>query len=110
MIRDKSEIKKYNDLDFFKKILPSENKILNYCKNDLIYEYFTYFIWTLYCENALWSNYTLEGLYKQALESLINDIPNYKDLNFNKIEKLLEDKYSISIKNKNPIKIEEIKI
>ena len=110
MIRDKKEIEEYNDSEFYKAILPSEKKIRDYCKNHLIYDYFTYVIWTLYKENAIWNNYTLEGLYKQALENLINDIPKYKDLKLNRIETLLEQKYYIRIKNKNPIKIEELKI
>lgn len=110
MIRDKKEVKEYNSKDFFKAIKPSEKKISQYCQNQLVYDYFTYVIWTLYRENAIWSNYTLEKLYNQALENLLNDMPKYKDLKFNKIEKILEEQYSIRIKNKSPIKIEEIKI
>lgn len=110
MIRDEKETIEYKDQDFFKAIEPSENKIKDYCQNKLIYDFFAFLIFTLYKENAIWSNYTLENLYKQALEHLLNDMPKYENLNFSRLDEILEKKYSINIKNKNPIKIEELEI
>ncbi len=110
MVRDKKELIEYDDFKFLKAIEPSEKKIKNYCTNELIYNFYAFVISTLYKENALWESYTLENIYKQTLEHLANDIPNYQKINFKKLEKILEKDYSICIKNKDPIKIEELKI
>ena len=110
MIRDKKELLKYDDQTILKLIEPAESIIKDYCANELIYNYFAFVISTLYKENALWTNYTLENIYNESLEHLLNDIPKYSKLKYYKLNKILKDKYSISIKNKDPIKIEELKI
>ncbi len=108
MIREKKEIQELGDDQFYQLIEPSEKIIVSYCQNYLINNFFAFMIWALYKNNAIWSNYTFDKLYKQALEHLANDMPKYNDLDFNNIQNILKNNYSIYIKNKNPIKIEEI--
>lgn len=108
IIRDGREVEEYSDDQFARAIEPSENIIIRYCREKLIYDIFPFVISTLYEKHALWDNYTLENIYKQTIEHLLNDMPNYKDLDMRKLKNILERQYSIRLKNKDPIKIEKI--
>lgn len=98
MIRKRNE-KDITDEEFLNIILPFENVLEEYFINNIIYEFVAFYLAKGYEMNSLWEC-PLQHQINSAIETL-SGIKIKDKFNYNKLYKILKDKYSIKIINTN---------
>lgn len=75
----------------------------------IVYDFFAFVLASSFNHNCILETNTLEEEYIDACDFLgrIN-FPGYKKLDLNKLNKILEEKYSLKVISEDPIKIEKI--
>lgn len=100
MIRN--DLRELSDDELANLVTPFFEKVHNFAKTNLFPEFIAYYIATAYNDNVLW-----EQSLDQLLYTISEEFNQMKtnDINFNKFNKILIEKYHLKITNKNPIKI-----
>ena len=110
MIREvSSKDIQYSDKELNKILKKYDDEVMNYVKNTLLYELASFQLASAYNHDCIWPDSSLENEYIEAMGFLSFVKPAFKKIDKNKINRILEEKYSLKVINDDPIKIEEIK-
>ena len=103
MIR--TDLEDISEEDFENVILPCSEEMHNYIKDNFLNESVAHHIAVYFKGNAMWK----QNL-NQQLNTAVEDLAQFtvKDLDIDKIKKILEEEYKLRIINDSPLDIEEI--
>lgn len=100
MIR--TDLSELSDEEFDELVLPIDEKVIDYVKNNFLNEYIAYY---------LGENFNGNALFKEPVETVINGAISlvsqfkYEDCALDKIKRLLKDKYNLELKDDKDINI-----
>lgn len=103
MIR--TDMNDITDEEFDEVVLPCNEYILKYIKDNFLDEFIAFDIATCYKMNAMWDE-PFDSQITTAIEDLSQLRPS--DCDKSKIKSILESKYNLKVKNESPIDIEVI--
>lgn len=95
------------DEEFAKMLEPLEKVMFDLIKKDLCHEFFAYYLANAYKLNVIWSDSSLEYEYLDVRDYL-PQLPSYEFVDLQKLNSIMQKKYSLRITDSNPIKIKEI--
>ena len=107
MIKPAYECDRMSDDEFDQYVSKHVNEVRDYIDNTLVYDFFSFFIANAYNNDCLWDDYRLDYEYTNASGDL-TILPKYSDLDIEKLNKILKEKYSLKITSTIPLKIEKI--
>lgn len=109
MIKSSTERKKMSESNLANILKPHEDHVMSYIGNDLIYDFFPFVLASAFNYDCIWDDSTLEDEYIDAIDYVHSlSFPKYKNLDIDRIKKIMEDKYHLKIISVKPIKIEKI--
>lgn len=87
------------------------NRETDFFSNVILPDFVAFCLANRFNTDALWEDSCLEYEYLDIIDTLANlsFLPDYQELNIDKINSILKEKYSLIITSSNPIKIESIK-
>ena len=106
MIRKNEDLVKMSDNEFDNIVKPLNKKIDEYIKDNILYQYVTYYISTAYKMDALWDSKFNLNVY-EAIDKLAQLTD--KDCDMDKIKLILENESKLKVVSDEPTNIEEIK-
>jgi len=109
MIITGKERSKMTDEKFGEILTQHDLNVKNHIGEVIVYDFFAFVLASAFDHNCIIDYNTLEDEYIDACDYLgrIN-FPGYKKLDLNKLNKILEEKYSLKVISEDPIKIEKI--
>lgn len=99
----RTSLEDITDDEFEKIVVPFDNKINSYVDNEILSEFVACYIATGYRMSAIW-NSSLKIICNSASECLC-DCENF---DYEKIKKILKDKYNLEIVNEDKLDIKEL--
>ncbi len=109
MIRSSKERKNLSDAEIATLLKPHEQYVMQNIGKEIIYDFFPFVLASAFNNDCIWDDSTLEFEYIDAIDYLrSSSFPGYKELDIDRVKKIMEEKYSLKITNDDPIKIEKI--
>lgn len=87
---------------------PCEKEILKFMKEFIVYELATFHLASSFNNDCIWADSSLENEYLDAIDYFNCTKPKFKEIDKERIKKMLEEKYHLRIVNENPIQIEKV--
>ena len=104
MVRNDTE--DISNEDYQNIIIPLENLIHNYIKNNIINEFVAYDFYIRYKNNVIW-NEPVNNIINSLVDDII-ELTKSEDVNIDIVKEILLNKYKIKIVSEIPLYIKEI--
>ena len=108
MIRPEEELNNLSDDEYAEVVKPADDEIKDYLYNNLLYDFLAKFIATNYKYDVISDSENVLAEYN-TVKMILSNMPEYSDIDIEKLKNELEKKHSLKLTSADPIRIEEIK-
>jgi len=106
---DEDNVEKYwnaREIEIRKILDPFEDEFMHYIKNEISYEFYSYYLYLCHKMNAIFDNSNLCAEINDAKE-YGQELPRLSELDVEKLKDVLKQKYDLEIVNENPLQIKK---